>query len=208
MCFIEPKKFDLNNTDNSNNVKSNIMKIQLIKELEQTLGFKNSLKIDYDTDKARFDEPVNLDDPENKNNISTFFRTQKKLTKNVGLRQNVNFGHFTFNVPLTIGILAAFFPFIRKRRVYIEVAVLVITIHILYVFFLEGLKLSEALLRSGYEKPNEAKLVFWQFSEGFLKSMVLRFEPFLIGAYLYFSRTRGLEKQVEEVEEIDEMEED
>ena len=147
-------------------------------------------------------------DPENKNNISTFFRTQKKLTKNVGLRQNVNFGHFTFNVPLTIGILAAFFPFIRKRRVYIEVAVLVITIHILYVFFLEGLKLSEALLRSGYEKPNEAKLVFWQFSEGFLKSMVLRFEPFLIGAYLYFSRTRGLEKQVEEVEEIDEMEED
>ncbi len=41
-----------------------------------------------------------------------------------------------------------------------------------------------------------------------MKSMVLRFEPFLIGAYLYFSRTRGLEKQVEEVEEIDEMEED
>jgi len=140
-----------------------------------------------------------------KNNISTYFRTRKALTKNVGLLQNVNFGHFTFNVPLTVGIIAAFFPFIRKKRVYIEVAVLVITIHILYVFFLEGLKLSEALLRSGFEKPNEAKLVFWQFSEGFLKSMVLRFEPFLIGAYLYFSRTRGLEKQVEE---IDEMEED
>jgi hypothetical protein len=148
-------------------------------------------------------------DTKNKNNISTFFRTQKKLTKNVGLLQNVNFGHFTFNVPLTVGILAAFFPFIRKKRVYIEVAVLVITIHILYVFFLEGLKLSEALLRSGFEKPNEAKLVFWQFSEGFLKSMVLRFEPFLIGAYLYFSRTRGLEKQVEEidVDEVDEIEE-
>ncbi len=59
-----------------------------------------------------------------------------------------------------------------------------------------------------YENPNEVNLFFWQFSEGFLKSMVLRFEPFLIGAYLYFSRTRGLEKQVEEVEEIDEMEED
>jgi len=144
-------------------------------------------------------------DKKNKSNISTFFRTQKKLSKNVGLRQNVNFEHFTFNVPLTVGILAAFFPFIRKKRVYIEVAVLIITIHILYVFFFEGLRLSEALLRTGYEKPNEAKLVFWQFSEGFLKSMVLRFEPFLIGAYLYFSRTRGLEKQVEE---IDEMEED
>ena len=147
-------------------------------------------------------------DTKDKNNISTYFRTQKPLSKNIGLLQNVNFGHFTFNVPLTIGIIAAFFPFIRKKRVYIEVTVLVVTIHILYVFFLEGLKLTEALLRTGYEKPNEVKLVFWQFSEGFLKSMVLRFEPFLIGAYLYFSRTRGLEKQVEEVEEIDEMEED
>jgi len=144
-------------------------------------------------------------DPKEKNNIGTYFRTQKILSRNIGLLQNVDYRHFTFNVPLTIGIIAAFFPFIRKKRIYIEVAVLVITIHILYVFFLEGLKLSEALLRSGYEKPNEAKLVFWQFSEGFLKSMVLRFEPFLIGAYLYFSRTRGLEKQVEE---IDEMEED
>ena len=149
-------------------------------------------------------------DTKDKNNISTYFRTKKVLTKNVGLLQNINFGHFTFNVPLTIGIIAAFFPFIRKKRIYIEVAVLVITIHILYVFFLEGLKLSEALLRSGYEKPNEAKLVFWQFSEGFLKSMVLRFEPFLIGAYLYFSRTRGMKKQVEdtEVDEIDDMVED
>ncbi len=147
-------------------------------------------------------------DTKNQNNISTDFRTQKILSRNIGLLQNVDYRHFTFNVPLTIGIVAAFFPFIRKKRVYIEVAVLVITIHILYVFFLEGLKLSEALLRKEYENPNEVNLFFWQFSEGFLKSMVLRFEPFLIGAYLYFSRTRGLEKQVEEVEEIDEMEVD
>jgi hypothetical protein len=146
-------------------------------------------------------------DPKDKNNISTYFRTQKALTKNVGLLQNVNFGHFTFNVPITIGIIAAFFPFIRKKRVYIEIAILLVSIHILYVFFFEGLKLSEALLRSGYEKPNEAKLVFWQFSEGFVKSMVLRFEPFLIGAYLYFSRTRGLEKPAVE-DEVDEIEEE
>lgn len=141
-----------------------------------------------------------------KNSISTYFRTRKALTKNIGLIQDVNYGHFTFNIPLTVGIIAAFIPFIRKKRVYIEIAILLISIHILYVFFLEGLKLSEALLRSGYEKPNEAKLVFWQFSEGFIKSMVLRFEPFLIGAYLYFSRTRGLNKPKED-SEVDEIEE-
>ncbi|NIP39166.1 MAG: hypothetical protein GWO07_13635 [Candidatus Dadabacteria bacterium] len=146
-------------------------------------------------------------DKKNKNNISTYFRTLKQFTKNIGMRQNVNYSHFTFNIPITVGILAAFFPFIRKKRVYIEVTVLLIAIHIVYVFFLEGLKLSEALLRSGYEKPNEAKLILWRYSEGFFKSMVLRFEPFLIGAYLYFSRTRGLEKGVIE-EEVDEVEEE
>ncbi|NIS09716.1 MAG: hypothetical protein GWO07_13370 [Candidatus Dadabacteria bacterium] len=145
-------------------------------------------------DKVEFDK-------KDKNNISTYFRTLKQFSKNIGMRQDVNYGHFTFNIPITIGILAAFFPFIRKKRVFVEVTVLLISIHIIYVFFLEGLKLSEALLRTGYEKPNEAKLIFWQYSEGFLKSMVLRFEPFLIGAYLYFSRTRGLDKPVANTEE-------
>ncbi len=121
--------------------------------------------------------------------------------------QNVNYEHFTFNIPITVGILAAFYPFIRKKRVYVEVAVLLVSIHIVYVFFFEGLKLSDALLKSGYEKPNEAKLIFWQYSEGFFKSMVLRFEPFLIGAYLYFSRTRGLQKPVAE-QDIDDSEEE
>jgi len=45
-----------------NNVKGNIMKIKLIKQLENKLGFKNSLTIDYDTDKARFNENIKLDD--------------------------------------------------------------------------------------------------------------------------------------------------
>lgn len=142
-------------------------------------------------DMVKFDE-------KDKNNMSTYFRTTRQFSKNIGMIQNVNYGHFTFNIPITIGILAAFFPFITKKRVYIEVMILLISIHILYVFFLEGLKLSEALLKNGYEKPNEARIVFWQFSEGFLKSMVLRFEPFLIGAYLYFSRTRGLAKPQED----------
>jgi len=141
-------------------------------------------------DMVKFDE-------KDKNNISTYFRTVKQFSKNIGMVQNVNYGYFTFNIPITIGILAAFFPFIRKKRVYIEVFVLLVSLHIIFVFFFEGLKLSEALMKNGYEKPNEAKIVFWQFSEGFLKSMVLRFEPFLIGAYLYFSRTRGLAQPAE-----------
>jgi len=136
-----------------------------------------------------------------KENIATIFITQRYQTKNIILLQNVNYGHFTFNVPLTIAIIVVFFPFIKKKRVYAEVAILIISIHIIYVFLLEGYKLTEALLKSGYEKPNQTKFYLWLYSEGFFKSMVLRFEPFLIGAYLYFSRTRGLE--VEEKEEED-----
>lgn len=136
-----------------------------------------------------------------KENIATIFITQRYQTKNIILLQNVNYSHFTFNVPLTIAIIVVFFPFIKKKRVYAEVAILIVSIHIIYVFLLEGYKLTEALLKSGYEKPNQTKFYLWLYSEGFFKSMVLRFEPFLIGAYLYFSRTRGLE--VEEKEEED-----
>lgn len=138
-------------------------------------------------------------DKKDKEIIGTYFRTQRQLSENIGLLQNVNYGHFTFNVPLTLAILGAFFPFITKKRVYIEAVWILIVIHLIYVIALEGYKLTEALIKSGYEPVELNHFRAWQYSEGFVKSMVLRFEPFLIGAYLYFSRNRG--KDINEVEE-------
>ena len=60
-----------------NNVKGNIMKIKLIKQLEEKLGFKESLTIEYDTDKARFAEVLKLDDKYVKT-IQKTFRSKKE----------------------------------------------------------------------------------------------------------------------------------
>jgi hypothetical protein len=59
-----------------NNVKANIMKIKLIKQLEDKMGFKNSLTLDYDTDKARFKEKLKLDDKYIKS-VQKTFRSKK-----------------------------------------------------------------------------------------------------------------------------------
>lgn len=139
-----------------------------------------SLKLD----KVSFDQ-------RDKEIIGTYFRTQRQFAKNVGLLQNVNYGHFTFNVPLTIAILATFFPYLIKKRIYIEVVIILIGIHLIYVIALEGYKLTEVLIKYGYEPVELNHYRAWQYFEGFVKSMVLRFEPFLIGAYMYFSRNRG-----------------
>ena len=60
-----------------NNVKGCVMKIKLIKQLEEKLGFKESLTINYDTDKARFTEVLKLDDTYVKT-IQKTFRSKKE----------------------------------------------------------------------------------------------------------------------------------
>lgn len=151
----------------------------------QIIAPVKSLKLD----KVSFDEKDN-------EIIGTYFRTQRQFAKNIGLLQNVNYGHFTFNVPLTIAILASFFPYLIKKRIYLEAVIILIAIHIIYVFSLEGYKLTEALIKARYEQIEITHYRAWQYFEGFFKSMVLRFEPFLIGAYMYFSRNRGKELQI------------
>jgi len=95
---------------------------------------------------------------------------------------------YTFNAPLSFAIMAAFFPYLKKKRVYIEVLLILIIVHLMYVFSSEGEKLSVMMVGYGYEAPGAFKAAFWQFFWGFVDNMVIRFEPFLIGAYLYFRR--------------------
>jgi hypothetical protein len=98
--------------------------------------------------------------------------------------------NYAFNVPLTLAIMAAFFPFLRSRRVYIEALIILVFVHFLFIFTLEGERLTGVFVSQGYEKESTVSNIFWQFSWGFLDNMVVRFEPFLIGAYLFFSRNR------------------
>jgi hypothetical protein len=105
---------------------------------------------------------------------------------------DVPISNYTFNAPLTFAIMAAFFPFLKRKWIYLEAILILIVVHFLFVFSLEGEKLSAALHTQGYTKSGTASQIFWEFLWGFLDNMVVRFEPFLIGAYLYFFRNRKL----------------
>lgn len=103
---------------------------------------------------------------------------------------DVPVANYGFNVPLTLAIMAAFFPFLKSRRVYIEALAILVLVHFLFIFTLEGERLTGVFVSQGYEKESTISKTFWQFSWGFIDNMVVRFEPFLIGAYLFFFRNR------------------
>lgn len=98
---------------------------------------------------------------------------------------------YTFNVPLTLAILSAMFISIRRRlRAYFEAALMLVFIHLLYVFSLEAKEITGVFNGMGLSQPNVFKTGFYQFLWGFIDNMVIRFEPFLIGFYIYLRYKR------------------
>ena len=93
---------------------------------------------------------------------------------------------YTFNAPLTFAIMAALFRSTgRKRRAYSEALLLLVSVHLLYVFSLETKELTAVLTDKGFEAMSMPRLFSYQFLWGFTDNMVIRFEPFLIGFYLF-----------------------
>jgi hypothetical protein len=93
---------------------------------------------------------------------------------------------YTFNVPVTFAIMAALHLFIkRKKRAYLEAVLILLFIHILYVFSSEAKGLTEMFMHKGLEPMNKVKLAFYQFLWSFTDLMVIRFGPFLIGIYVF-----------------------
>jgi hypothetical protein len=93
---------------------------------------------------------------------------------------------YTFNAPLTLSFMTALFFFIkRKRRAYTEAVLILLAVHLLYVFSLESKTLTEILIQKGIEKESTPQLFISQFLWSFTDNMVIRFEPFLIGLYMF-----------------------
>ena len=93
---------------------------------------------------------------------------------------------FTFNVPLTLGILAALFPFVRKRwSAYAQALLILFGVHLLYVFSFEANSLTTTLIQRGLEAVSKPRMFVYQFLWEFTNNMVIRFEPFLIGFYVF-----------------------
>lgn len=93
---------------------------------------------------------------------------------------------YAFNAPLTLAIMTVLYPFIRKRKkAYAQALLLLLSVHILYVFSLEVKTATDILVDKGLEKSGTVSGVLYQFLWSFTDNMVVRFEPFLIGFYMY-----------------------
>ncbi|MEE8297809.1 MAG: exosortase H-associated membrane protein [Thermodesulfobacteriota bacterium] len=133
----------------------------------------------------------------NKDIISVGFITNKYgLTQVIKTTIDIPISNYTFNAPLTFAIMAAFYPFIKRKWLYLEALIILVVVHFLFVFTLEGQKLTAVMAAQGIENPGSVTIIFWQFLWGFVDNMVVRFEPFLIGAYLFLLRNKVSVKKV------------
>jgi len=121
------------------------------------------------------------------------------LSKIIETTIEIPTSNYAFNIPLSLSIMAAFYPFIKSKWIYLEAIAILIFVHVLFVFSLEGEKLTKILTIHRYEDPSRIVQIFWEFLWGFVDNMVLRFEPFLIGAYLFFMRNREAAAKTEPV---------
>ena len=116
----------------------------------------------------------------------TFSRPLPGKRSDVLIDIPVKTSSYTFNVPLTFSIMAALFPFIkRKGRVYAEALFILLGVHLLYAFSLENNSLTTVFVDKGWDAVSTARLFAYQFLWQFTNNMVIRFEPFLIGFYMF-----------------------
>ena len=93
---------------------------------------------------------------------------------------------YSFNAPLTFAIMMSLSLFIlRKKRAYAEALLILLFIHFLYVFSLEAKELTEIFMERKIEAMSTPRLFVYQFIWSFTDNMVIRFEPFLIGFYMF-----------------------
>ena len=123
---------------------------------------------------------------------ATFISQKAKAGQDMLIDIPVKTSSYTFNAPLTFAIMASLSPFLsRKKQAYAEALSLLLFIHFLYVFSLEVKGLTEVFMDRQIEAQSIIRLVFYQFLWSFTDNMVIRFEPFLIGFYM-FMRFRKL----------------
>jgi hypothetical protein len=98
---------------------------------------------------------------------------------------------YTFNAPLSFAILASIYLFLRNRkRACAEAFLMLLLVHLIYVFSLEAKDLTDVFAARGIEKMGGPFMFFYQFLWSFTDNMVIRFEPFLIG-FIIFMRFRA-----------------
>ncbi len=116
----------------------------------------------------------------------TFSRSLPEKRSDALIDVPVKTSSYTFNAPLTFSIMMALFPFIRrKERAYVEALLILLGVHFLYVLSLEYNSLTKVFVSRGRDAFMMASYFASQFLWEFTDNMVIRFEPFLIGFYMF-----------------------
>lgn len=131
-------------------------------------------------------------------------RTGEIFSVEYGVQKNVFTGmykfklgletsEFAYNVPLTLAIIAVSISYIRNYKVYIVAILVLVLVHILYVYCFQSIKLRSLLTENNLAEFSKAGQFVYEMFWIFLKMLVIRFEPFLMGAYLYifYQKTKG-----------------
>ncbi len=104
---------------------------------------------------------------------------------------SISVSSYSFNVPLTLALVAGLFPFFKWRtRSLVEVGFLLLFIHLLYIYSYCILHLFRKMSAAEIRTPAEAARLLLEFLWGFSDNMIIRFEPFLAAVYLWLRETR------------------
>jgi len=112
--------------------------------------------------------------------------TPYKINRDILIDIPVRTNTYTFNSPLTLAIMSSLFLFIRKRlRAYGEALLLLLIVHLLFITTFEMKELTTVLMNMKLQTVSQSRIFIYQFLWSFTDNMVIRFEPFLIGFYLF-----------------------
>jgi len=112
--------------------------------------------------------------------------TPYKINRDILIDIPVKTNTYTFNSPLTLAIMSSLFLFIRKRlRAYGEALLLLLIVHMLFITTFEMKELTTVLMNMKLQTVSQSRIFIYQFLWSFTDNMVIRFEPFLIGFYLF-----------------------
>jgi len=138
---------------------------------------------------AKIDEIVKMKDV-----VRATFYAPLSIRPDMLVDINVRTSKYTFNVPLTIGIMSAMYFFIGRRlRAFTEALLLLLCIHHLFVISLEYKIITESFMQIHIEPFSKSRIFLSQFFWSFTNNMVIRFEPFLIGFYLFLRFRRQVD---------------
>jgi hypothetical protein len=106
--------------------------------------------------------------------------------------------NYTFNTPLTFALLAGLFVIFRwPLRHFIGVCLILLGIHLMYVYTYCTFQLFFYLAQGGFKILSRPVQLFIEFLWSFTDNMVVRFEPFLVFLYLWLMNAHLLGMRTE-----------